>query len=127
MLDLWGLVPGSAASSWEMGRRVGEWILGHLADASPQARTSIAFDYSVDYELLEYAIRDAGLWDRVREVIRPRNVNSLTGTVSGKEAAEEAYRSVAGRGLRRHHALADALALRAAFLRQDIRTQGTAT
>ena len=60
VLDLWGLVPGSAASSWEMGRRVGEWILGHLADASPQARTSIAFDYSVDYELLEYAIRDAG-------------------------------------------------------------------
>jgi hypothetical protein len=113
VLDLWGLVPGAACTEWEMGRRTGEWLL-QLAVYS--TRLEIAFDYSTDYELLEYAIRDAGLWDQVREVIAPVNIGALTGSPEGEIAAEECYRELRRRGLSRHHALADALALRAAYV-----------
>ena len=40
---------------------------------------------------------------------------SLTGTVIGELAAEACFRELGARGLKRHHALADALALRAAY------------
>ena len=50
VLALWGRVPGAAGTQWEMGRRAGEWLLG-LAEES-NTRIEVAFDYSVDYELL---------------------------------------------------------------------------
>lgn len=114
VLDMWGRVPGAAGTEWEMGRRTGDWLLG-LAVASG-TRVEVCFDYWTDWELTEYAIRDAGLWDRVREVVLPTNVNALTGTIDGELAAEECFRGLAKRGLQRHHALADALALRAAYV-----------
>jgi hypothetical protein len=117
VLDQWGHVPGATGTEWEMGRRAGEWILGLAVESG--SRVEIAFDYSTDYELLEYAIRDAGLWDQVRQVVIPVNVDAITGTIIGELAAEECYRALrkrGGRGLCRHHALADALALRAAYM-----------
>lgn len=110
----WGLIPGASGTEWQIGRRAGEWILARAANAGQ--KLEIAFDYSMDYELLEYAIRDAGLWEQVREVVVPRNVDAITGTITGELAAEECYRSLKARGLGRHHALADALALRAAYV-----------
>lgn len=68
---------------------------------------------------MEYAIRDAGLWDQVREVVLPVDINSITGTIDGELTAKACFRELGkrgGRGLKRHHALADALALRAAYL-----------
>lgn len=115
VLDLWGQVPGAAGTEWEIGRRTGEWLLA-LASES-KARVEIAYDYSTDFELLEYAVRDAGLWDRVRAVVLPVNVAGLTGTIDGELAAEACYVELGTRRLRRHHALADALALRAAYVR----------
>ena len=44
------------------------------------------------------------------------NIDALTGTIQGELAAEECFREQAKRGLARHHALADALALRAAYI-----------
>lgn len=118
VLDFWGLVPDSTVTEFEIGRRTGEWILGLARESG--TRIEIAFDYLVDYELLEYAIRDSipdsGLWERVREVVSPVNVNVLTGTIDGEIAAEECFRELKKRGLHRHHALADALALRAAYI-----------
>ena len=114
VLELWGLIPGSTSTEWEMGRRAGEWLLQLAAEAG--TRIEIAFDYSTDYELLEYAIRDSGLWDQVRDVVVPVNVDKVTGTIDGELAAEECFRGLAKRGLQRHHALADALALRAAYV-----------
>lgn len=114
VLDLWGLVEGAKSTEWEMGRRTGEWLLGLAARSG--TRVEVCFDYATDWELTEYAIRDAGLWDRVREVVLPTNVNALTRTIDGELAAEECFRSLAKRGLQRHHALADALALRAAYV-----------
>jgi uncharacterized protein (DUF2384 family) len=46
----------------------------------------------------------------------PVNVNSITGTIEGELAAEVSYRETSGRGLKRHHSLADAMALRAAYI-----------
>lgn len=114
VLDLWGLVPGAAGTELEIGRLTGEWLLG-LAEESG-TRIEVAFDYGVDYELMEYAIRDSGLWDRVREVVSPVNVGVRTGTIDGELAAEECYRELGKRGLRWHHSLADALPLRAAYM-----------
>ena len=114
VLDLWGRVPGAGCTAWEMGRRTGKWLLGLAAECGE--RVEVAFDYSTDFGLLEEAVRDAGLWDRVREVVWPVNVASLVGTVEGELAAEACLQQLAPRSLARHHALADALALRAAYL-----------
>jgi hypothetical protein len=114
VLDMWGRVPGAACTEWEMGRRTGEWLL-QLAAVSG-TRVEVAFDHSYDWELQEYCIRDLGLWHRVREVVWPVNVDKLTGTIIGELAAEESYRETSRRGLSRHHALGDALALRQAYL-----------
>jgi hypothetical protein len=99
-----------------MGRRTGEWLLG-LAGAAG-SRVELAFDYSADYELMENAIRDSGLWDRVREVIRPANIGRLAGTIEGELAADECFRELSKHKprLHRHHALADAWALRHSYL-----------
>jgi hypothetical protein len=113
VLDTWCRVPGAAGTESEMGRRTGEWLLQLAAESG--TRVEVAFDYSTDYELMEYAIRAAELRDRVREVVVPVNVGALTGSPEGEIAAEECYRELRGRGLGRHHALADALALRAAY------------
>lgn len=78
----------------------------------------------MDYELMEYAIRDAGLWNQVREVVFPVNVNPMTGTITGELGAEACFRELGKRGLKRHHALADALALRAAYI--DVRSAALA-
>jgi hypothetical protein len=114
VLDMWGLVLGATCTELEMGHRTGEWLLG-LAHKSG-TRVEVAFDYPTDYELMQYAIRDSGLWDRVREVVIPVNVNVITGTIEGELAAEASFRETAKRGLKRHHSLADALALRAAYI-----------
>jgi hypothetical protein len=117
VLTQWGLVPGAIGTEWEMGRRAGEWLLGLAAEDT--SKLEIAFDSSTDYELLEAAIRESGLWDQVREVVLPVNVNAVTGTITGELAAEECFRELgkrSSRGLKRHHALADALALRAAYI-----------
>lgn len=115
VLDLWGLVPGATCTEFEMGRRTGEWLYRLAVKCG--TRVAVAFDYSTDYELMEYAIREAGLWDRVREVVIPLNVDAITGSIEGGLAAESSYVETATRGLKRHHSLADALALRAAYIR----------
>lgn len=117
VLTLWGRVPGAGGTEQEIGRRTGEWLLGLGAESN--TRMEVAFDYSMDYELMKYAIRNAGLWEQVQEVVVPVNVNSITGTIDGELAAEACLCELGkrgGRGLQRHHALADALALRAAYV-----------
>lgn len=117
VLSQWGRIPNAACPAFDMGQRVAEWLIGLGAEVqNPDEMIEIAFDYGMDYELLEYAIRDSGLWDRVRELVSPVNVNALTGTMTGERAAEDCYHDLMKRGLNRHHALADALALRAAYL-----------
>lgn len=114
VLDLWGVVPGAAATYLEIGRRTGEWLLGLAAESG--TRVEVCFDYPVDWKLMECAIRDAGLWERVRDAVGACNIEPLTGCPEGEIAADECYREIQRRGLTRHHALADANALRAAYI-----------
>jgi len=116
VLDLWGLVPGAACDYPEMGRRTAEWLLGLAAQSGTPVQ--VAFDYSADFELMERAIRDSspGLWERVRAVVTPVDVGALTGSPEGEIAAEACLHELRRRGLARHHALADANALRAAYI-----------
>lgn len=78
---------------------------------------SVAFDYFTDYALMEHVIRNAGQWERVRGVVQPVDIDRITGINEGELAADECFRELQRtRGLSRHHAHADALALRAAYL-----------
>lgn len=114
VLEQWGRVPGSAATREQMGLRTARWMVEQAARLGQPVL--IAFDYAPDYELLEYLLRDAGQWDAVRDVIRPLNVDELANRFDGLLGAEAAYEAVKRRGLERHHALADAHALRAACI-----------
>ena len=114
VLDQWNRLTGAAASAPVMGRRTADWLLGIAAHFDEPLL--IAFDHADDYALVEECIRDSGLWGRVREVVRPRSVNEVNGIFECNLAAEYAYEALRRRDLARHHALADAHALRAAYV-----------
>ena len=118
VLPQWGAVRGSACTELELGRRAGEFLL-RLASrlTAADGPLTVGFDYEVDFRLLEDAISKAGLIDQVRDArIATLNVGSLTDSLVSDYEAEECLRSLAHRGIDRHHSLADALALRAAYL-----------
>lgn len=114
VLEQWGRVPGCTATHEEMGLRTARWLQDQITRLGQPA--FIAFDYAPDYELFEYLLRDAGQWDAVRELVRPVNVDELASRLDGALCAEAAYEAMRARGLERHHALADAHALRAACI-----------
>ncbi|MDY0748728.1 MbcA/ParS/Xre antitoxin family protein [Paucibacter sp. R3-3] len=115
--DKWGLFPEAiCASEAAMGMRVGEWLL-NVAASDDSGRIELMFDYPTDYELLVGALEECGLWPRVQAVTGIRNIANETGlgvTVWTREAAFRALRQ-RSMPLGRHHALADALALRSAW------------
>ena len=120
VLPQWGAIAGATATPREIGRRAGEWLLAMherlLAAASkPERRLEVGFDYPTDYELLERAVRDARLWDRVQGILRPVLLAGIVTSMEAEIAAEGYFREQRSRGLQRHHALADALALRAGY------------
>jgi hypothetical protein len=119
VLGQWGAVPDAACSNLELGSRCARWLFGIAARDRTASVPSveIAFDYSTDYELLEFALRDAGHWDRAHELVRPANIARLVATIEGELAAESRFDDMRSRGLKRHHALADAHALRASYER----------
>jgi len=114
VLDMWGLVPGAASTAMELGRRTAEWLLVQAGES--RTRVEVAFDYATDFELMKLAIRDSGLWGRVQDIVIPVNVGPLTDSPEGSIAANGCFRELHRRGLARHHALADANALRAAYI-----------
>ena len=114
VLEQWGRIPGCNATYEQMGQRTAHWLRARVTLVGQPCY--IAFDYETDYELFEYLLRDAGQWDAIRELIRPVNVSELTSRLDGALGAEFAYEALLRRGLERHHALADAHALRAACI-----------
>ncbi len=115
VLQQWSLVPGFASAYKEMGRRAGEWQLG----LAKESRTTIdvAFDYPADFELLEREVRDSGLglWMRIEEAVHPVNIGPLVACFDADQAAKAAFDGLNEHDLTRHHALDNALALRASF------------
>jgi len=112
VLAQWGRVPGSAGNLEQMGLRTARWVLDQAARYGQP--THIGFDYAPDYELFESHLRDTGQWDAVREAVLPLYVGEWTNRLDGNLGAAAAYEWASKRGLDRHHALADAHALRAA-------------
>lgn len=114
VIPQFGRMPKSKCSAWDLGYRAGEWLITRAADAGGQI--TVAYDYDDDFALLRDAMIEARIWDRVRPLLLPENIDSITGRVEGELAAEASWlESSLYRGLNRHHALADALALRAAW------------
>ena len=81
ILGMWGIVPDASATEWGIGRRTADWLIT-LARESGEP-VSIAFDYSVDYALLEDVIRDCGAWEEVGPVVRPSTSASAPGPGPG--------------------------------------------
>jgi hypothetical protein len=117
VLDKWGVFPDSVCDSeWTLGRRVGEWLLG-VTEASADGRIELLYDYNVDLELLVGALEECNLWPQVRVVAGEHNIGRETGSIGPELASEATFATMRRRmpPLYRHHALADALALRASW------------
>ena len=107
-----GLMPARAKTKTELGRLVGEWLV-----ALGESSLLICYDYSADMELLERALTDAGFWDRLKSVIVSQHVGYLIGEQLVERAMDASWRaSLAADGIDRHHALADARALREGYV-----------
>jgi hypothetical protein len=114
VIPQFGRIPKSKCSAWELGCRAGEWLITRAADAGGQI--TVAYDFDEDFVLLKDAMVRASIWDRVTPLLVPENIDRITGRVEGVQAAEASWLETSlFRGLERHHALADALALRAAW------------
>lgn len=120
VLGQWGKVPGATCSAQEMGGRAGQWLLDQ-ADLSEAAGAThplvIASDYDGDFELLQRVLQESDRWAALRPRVRFEAISRLLAREQPHLAAEAAQASYAElartRGIGKHHALADALALRA--------------
>ncbi|MBB3182274.1 hypothetical protein [Variovorax sp. Sphag1AA] len=109
VLPQFGRVAHAEARLHDMAHMTASWLRAQEPEALP-----IAYDYSIDYELLEELLQlvDPGLVPQ----LEPVHVGYLLEDPDGIAAAEAAWIATEARyGLGRHHALADALALMARF------------
>jgi len=113
VFDMWGRIDGAACGHQELASRAARWLTQCAAKAG--GPIAVAFDYGADWSLLQAALAEVGAWQQLAPVIRGANVSSLTETIEGEIGAEAALGEIAHRGLLRHHALADARALRGAY------------
>jgi hypothetical protein len=110
-----GKMPHQDATRAAIGRRVGAWLtaLGPRLSRDP---LPVAYDYHADMNLLEHALREAGLWQQWGIRLLPIHVGYLTGLPEVDAAMRNSWRSsFEVDGIERHHALADARALRWGF------------
>lgn len=116
VLTQWGSMPGCAGTFAQMAKRTADWLsaeAGRVQERSGQPAL-VAFDYPPDFALLVQLLQDHGHWARMQPLVEPLNVDELTCRFDASLAADAAFQQLRRRGLERHHALADALALRAA-------------
>lgn len=116
IVDQFGLFPEARCDGEaSMGRRVGTWL--HELTAVGGQRLELLYDYSTDFELLVASLDACGMWTPLRLIVKGRNVALPTGTTAGQLARERCFEALRQRRPppRRHHALADALALREAW------------
>ena len=103
-----------------MALRTVDWLLSQLPKRRDKPPTSqplqIVFDHATDYELLMRLLRDSDEWCLIPcALLQPLNARELIGRFGPGLAYDSAFGALQARGLERHHALADALALRAAL------------
>ena len=106
-----GLMPLKVATQADLGCRVHEWLTG--LGLGPH---EVAYDYHADFDLLQASLESAGLWESIRKSLIPTHVGYLLDQVDVERAMVESWSdSFAADGIERHHALADARALRAGY------------
>lgn len=124
VLGQWGSVSGRAMSAVQIGEQAGHWLNSQIervqsagaSGASGASRLTICSDYDTDFKLLVSALRKARTWVSVIDRVGFQNIHPMLATAPAEQAAQQAFKSLdQARGLRPHHALADALALRQAF------------
>lgn len=113
VLPQWSRVADSACAASEIGRRTGEWL---MALKPISAVISVAFDYAVDWELMRDALASAGLWEQLRDRLEPVDAIGILHSPEGEIAATHCFDEIRRRKLFRHHSLADAMALREAYV-----------
>ena len=96
----------------QMAPRTADWLVDQARRFGQPA--CIVYDCPVDFELLKPLLQHAGRWLEVRSMLQPLHVHEHLDRLDSNLAAEAAYDRLLPRGLHRHHALADAHALRAA-------------
>ena len=105
-------MPHVETSRIDIGKRVGAWLL-ELGELS----IDILYDFHADMDLLEGSLRAAAIWTRLSPVLVPTHIGYLIGEPDVTTAMEASWiASFAADGIERHHALADARALRAGYL-----------
>ena len=106
--------PGIVGAPAEMARAFFTWISLQAASGG----VHICYDFALDIGALEHGLEHAGMqWPRNW---LPCNLAILNGDAAGIAAREAAWTDFrACYGVSRHHALADAAALRAAYLVQS--------
>lgn len=112
VLGQWHKVPGATVNLADMGDRTARCVLAQAARFGQPA--DLAFDYPADFSLFEALMRETGHWHAVSEVIRPVYVSELVSRFDARQGAGIGFEYASRSGLERHHALADAHALRTA-------------
>ncbi|MFM9928310.1 hypothetical protein VLK31_35445 [Variovorax sp. H27-G14] len=111
VLPEWGLVPGRAASTAELGPRVDAW-LSSLGDTA----IDVVYDFEAAFDLMRHALHLANLWRRWSGALVADKVGRLARQPVCDEAMDPSWTNSMRRGgIRRHHALADPRALRAGY------------
>jgi hypothetical protein len=106
-----GLMPSAVGTQSDLSRLVGDWLIG-LGDGP----IAVHYDYHTDFDLLESALEAAGLLNRLKESLTPTHVGYLIGEADVEAAMDASWAaSFAAEGIQRHHAFADARALRAGY------------
>ena len=113
VLTQWDAVPGAASTLQVMGSSTADYLETLVAEHG--RAITIVHDYPLDYQMLKTRLVECGRWDALSESLIPFEVSDALSRLDGALAAEYAYARLRHRGIERHHALADAHALRAAY------------
>lgn len=117
VIPQFGRVAGAAFFYDGLCSRLVNFLDGVISAMPAGQCLDIAFDYHLDWDLLERAIQDApgAHWAQIGRRLRPCNVYDKTRLGPGQRATESYFLAQAQAAYSRHHALCDARALRLAY------------
>lgn len=111
VLEFFGLDPAAQVGSLQaIGQKAAAWLLGLGA-----ANIELVHDYPADFDLLKAQMQTHDAWPVLQAMLRAHDVSQACDCIDAELAAEACYAQIRGAGLYRHHALADALALRSSY------------
>jgi hypothetical protein len=117
VIPQFGRVAGAACAYSVLCTRLVNFLDELFLSQAPGEGIDIAFDYHLDWHLMELAIKDApgAHWAATGRRLQPRNVYAKSSMAPGRRAAEDYFLTQTQAAYSRHHALCDARALRLAY------------